>query len=220
MYQKIKKYGGKGPVKVPVAVEATKIELLTKCLLEGIDYKTVINNTTIGSEIGTSSKKVTPMKSSHTAHSSPLPTAKKPYLQKSGSSTTRYECNFTGGNSETKLRKSAGRTPDGDTTKFTSSINDRSSITFENLADGVSYHNYQPINRVKRDLEQERRAIVGKKIDAGATSSGYSQLAGSTVASSIMLKPKAFNYSAKKHATPSKATASSPSKKSSAVTKA
>lgn len=178
----------------------------------------MINNT-IGSEGGASSKKVTPMKSSHTAHSSPLPTAKKPHLHKSGGSTTRYDCTFTGGSSETKLRKSAGRTPDeGDTTKFTSSINDRSSITFENLAD-VSYHNYQPVNRVKRELEQERRAVVGKKIDAAASSSGYSQLAGSTAASSIMLKTKAFNYSAKKHTTPSK-TAVSPSKKSSMVTKA
>ena len=174
----------------------------------------MINNT-IGSEGGASSKKVTPMKSSHTAHSSPLPTAKKPHLQNSGNSTTRYECNFTGGSSETKLRKSAGRTPDGDTTKFTSSINDRSSITFENMAN-VSYHNYQPVNRVKKELENERRAVVGKKIDAAASSSGYSQIAGSTAASSIMLKSKAFNYSAKKHATPSKAT-SSPSKKSSAV---
>ncbi len=199
------------PVSAQPNVEATKIELLTKCLLEGIDYKTMINNT-IGSEGGASSKKVTPMKSNHTAHSSPLPTAKKPHLQKSGNSTARYDCTFTGGSSETKLRKSVGRTTDGDETKFTSSINDRSSITFDNLAD-ASYKNYQPVNRVKKELENERRVIVGKKIDAAASSSGYSQLAGSTAASSIILKSKAFNYSAKKHATPSKAI-SSPTKKS------
>jgi len=168
----------------------------------------VINNPTVGSEGGASSKKVTPMKSNHTAHSSPLPTAKKAHLQKSGGSAARNECAFTGGSSDTKLRKSAGRTPDGDTTKFTSSINDRSSITFENLADGnsTSYQNYQPVNRVKRELEQERRANAGKKLDAtkNSTIGGNSQLAGSTAASSIMLKTKAFNYSAKKHATPSK----------------
>ena len=48
---------------------------MTKCLIEGIDYKTMISNIS-----DNSSKKVTPMKSSHTAHSSPLPTAKKAAL--------------------------------------------------------------------------------------------------------------------------------------------
>jgi hypothetical protein len=57
--------------------EASKIELITKCLLENIDYKTVINNS-LGSVGDLSSKKVTPMKSQHTAHSSPVPTGKKP----------------------------------------------------------------------------------------------------------------------------------------------
>ncbi len=122
-------------------MEATKIELLTKCLLEGIDYKTMLNHS-LGSEGGTSSKKVTPMKSNHTAHSSPLPTAKKPHLQKSGSSAKRYDCNFTGGSSETKLRKSANntQTPEAvdNTNVYNSSLNDRSSINFENM----SYNNY------------------------------------------------------------------------------
>ena len=70
---------GTGPVKPEK--EATKIELLTKCLIEGLDYRTMISNFT-----DLSSKKVTPMKSSHTAHSSPLPTAKKAALLKSGNS--------------------------------------------------------------------------------------------------------------------------------------
>ena len=62
---------GNGPVKV-TPKEATKIELLTKCLIEGIDYRTMVSNLT-----DLSSKKVTPLKSSHTVHSSPVPTAKK-----------------------------------------------------------------------------------------------------------------------------------------------
>lgn len=45
------------------------------------------------------------------------------------------------------------------------------------------------MSRVKKDLEQERRAIVGKKI--GAAGSGYSQIA---------LRNKTFKYSAKKQA--------------------
>lgn len=64
------------------------------------------------------------------------------------------------------------------------------SVSFDNLTNSnISYSNYQPIARVKKDLEKERRAIVGKKI--GATGSGYSQIA---------LRNKTFKYSAKKQA--------------------
>ena len=202
-------------------VEATKIELLTKCLLEGIDYKTVLNHS-LASEGGVSSKKVTPMKSSHTAHSSPLPTAKKPHLQKSGNSSNRYDCAFTGGSSETKLRKSGTgnnttHTPEGDATNvYNSSLNDRSSMNFDNLAN-ISYNNYQPVNRIKHELEHERRAIAGKKIDAAA--SGSSQMTASFTTAAT-LKNKSFNYSAKKQQTPSKVTAKSPAKKASVARKA
>jgi hypothetical protein len=72
MYDRLKQLGV-GPVKP--GKEATRIELLTKCLIEGLDYRTMMSNMT-----DLSSKKVTPMKSSHTAHSSPLPTAKKAAL--------------------------------------------------------------------------------------------------------------------------------------------
>ena len=72
MYDRLKQMGA-GPVKP--GKEATRIELLTKCLIEGLDYRTMMSNVT-----DLSSKKVTPMKSSHTAHSSPLPTAKKAAL--------------------------------------------------------------------------------------------------------------------------------------------
>jgi len=223
LYSKIQRNSSKGPFKIPVQatpqnVEATKIELLTKCLLEGIDYKTILNHS-LASE-GNSSKKVTLMKSTHTAHSSPLPTAKKAHLHKSGSSSNRYNCNYTGGSSETKLRKSATgntHTPDAaeTTNVYNSSINDRSSMNFDNIAN-ISYNNYQPVNRIKRELEHERRAIVGKKIDSAAAT-GYSQMTASTTAATI--KNKSFNYSAKKLATPSKVT-SSPAKMSTVARKA
>lgn len=90
------------------------------------------------------------------------------------------------GASNTKLRLDKSHSSTPGSTKPTS-FNDVS-VSFDNLTNSnISYSNYQPVARVKKDLEQERRAIVGKKI--GATGSGYSQLA---------LRNKTFKYSAKK----------------------
>jgi hypothetical protein len=146
MYDRLKQLGT-GPVKP--GKEATKIELLTKCLIEGLDYRTMMSNVT-----DLSSKKVTPMKSSHTAHSSPLPTAKKAALQKSGNSNYDAVLNLSvrGGTSETKLRLDKSHSSTPGSTKPTS-YNDVS-VSFDNLTNSnISYSNYQPIVRVKKDLE-------------------------------------------------------------------
>ncbi len=126
---------GTGPVKP--GKEATKIELLTKCLIEGLDYRTMMSNVT-----DLSSKKVTPMKSSHTAHSSPLPTAKKAALLKSGNSNYDQVLNLSvKGASETKLRLDKSHSSTPGSTKPTS-FNDVS-VSFDNLTNSnISYSNY------------------------------------------------------------------------------
>jgi len=131
-YEKLKQLSN-GPVKVS-AKEATKIELLTKCLIEGLDYKTMMTEY--------SSKKVTPLKSSHTVHSSPLPTAKKAALQKSGTSNYDAVLNLSvKGASETKLRLDKSHSSTPGSTKPTS-FNDVS-VSFDNLTNSnISYSNY------------------------------------------------------------------------------
>ena len=93
------------------------------------------------------------MKSAHTAHSSPLPTAKKAALQKSGTSNYEPALNLSvNGGSNTKLRLDKSHSSTQGSTKPTS-FNDVS-VSFDNLTNSnISYSNYQPIARVKKDLE-------------------------------------------------------------------
>jgi hypothetical protein len=82
------------------------------------------------------------MKSSHTAHSSPLPTAKKAALQKSGTSVYDPVLNLSmNGASGTKLRLEKSHSSTPGSTKPTS-YNDVS-VSFDNLTNSnISYSNY------------------------------------------------------------------------------